>query len=155
MQSPEPNSKVPELPTYRLIFFLSIILSLTGIVVGVFRQKDADGQRGGAIADMIALYILFVRHDENSAYRVLSIEIPAFRKFLQKFGPLTDAQAIRILALDLEAQTASINMQLKEGSERQETQNFWLAWTTIVGTLFWGFGDLPTRWLINYYSSCS
>lgn len=154
MQSSEANSKVADIPTYRLIFFLSIVLSLIGIVVGVLRHSNADGQRGGALADMIALYTLFVRHDDNSAYRVLSIEIPAFRKFLEKFGPLTDAQAIRILALDLEAQAASINMQLKDGAERQETQNFWLAWTTVVGTLFWGFGDLPTQWLINHFSSC-
>jgi hypothetical protein len=153
MGSPEtPNNRTGS-ASYRLLFISSLIVSIAFVGIGVHRKQISDGQRGGAIADMIALYVLFVRRDDNATFQILFSSIPALLKTLDEFGPLTTEQQFRVLALDLKTRTDAIELKLKDSSQRQEIQNSWLAWTTVVGTVFWGFGDWPTQWLITYLQS--
>src|ERR1700722_20243099 len=132
------------LALYRLLFIFAFLISAAWVGIGVHRKQNIDGQRGGAIADMIALYVLVVRGDDDSTFKILFSEFPALRKSFEEIGPLTNEQQIRILALDLKSRTDAIDLKLQDSSGRQEIQNCWLAWTTVVGTLFWGFGDIPT-----------
>lgn len=112
---------------FRIILWISIILSFGGVPFAYLTGKATDGQCGGALAVALALTTLFVSKDIG-------------RKV---FEDIINRKASS--AQDIPTLVTAIQEAYKEAYETTETgerrKNHCLAWATAIGTLFWGFGD--------------
>lgn len=123
-----------------LILVACVVLSLGGIYVAVHVTKcDADAGRGGAIADALALGVMFLNRSYSSRL---------FR-LIQRFGltpklppaPIDTAIVRQIVQEEI----CSVLKLLEADARNQKTQNWLLAISTCIGTLAWGFGDMVAR----------
>jgi hypothetical protein len=132
------------------------VVSLLSIAYAVLYSHSAvDGTRGGALATALSLFIVFGRYDVSPAEIALLENLPKFREWLRKLSPEQDLSVqVQDLEDDLKGQIGGLQLRLNRRASHQEAQNLSLAMSTVIGTLFWGFGDIPTNWLIRYFS-CS
>jgi len=114
-----------------MVLMLSIILSAGGLFYAVkVTGKADDAGRGGALGDVAALGVLFLGRGYGSRlYEVLTAGSDEKEVLAEEYG-LSDSERVDLLF-------ASMKL------EAQETrwQNRYLAATTFIGTLTWGFGD--------------
>jgi hypothetical protein len=120
--------------------FLSLAAGVGGVVYAVrISHCDGDGGRGGAIADAIALFVIFL--DRSNASR--------FFDLIARFAPVDDQDASPVSRKDVRsivrAEIKRYAKLLKRDARRLWWQNFFLAFATFWGTFFWGFGDLIAR----------
>jgi hypothetical protein len=124
--------KVPQLWRYVVIAALSLGISMVGVFWAVHRNCPAQGGRGGAIATVVAFAILFLRPDYG-------LRIYEERK--SRISP--NLPQIEQLNLELKALIAGLRIN----SSGQAHQNRALVIASIIGTIFWGFGDVFATWL--------
>lgn len=137
---------------YALAIVLSVIVSLSGVAYSVYVSKNpVDGQRGGAIAVVVSLWILFLRRNYGErVYRAIVELSPSIEKKLEDMAenkPVTAFSDIE-LTIVLLGLVGRINVEADE----QRVQNIALFLASVVGTMFWGFGDaIATKLLQSYF----
>jgi hypothetical protein len=119
---------------YRLVFATCILLSIGGILWGIHVNIAAAAQRGGALATMFAFVNLLLRPD----YGLL-----IYNEF--KAAIKSDDLPTRI-----KEQLAALELSMAINADGQEKQNRWIAGSTAVGTIFWGFGDVFASWFHKF-----
>jgi hypothetical protein len=131
---------------FRIVLAAATFLSVAAVPFGAFVTRSAaDGQRGGAIAVALSFIILFLsRGYGTKVYKILTEEVAQVEEDLKTIrgaperSAVTDGQKIEALV-----------SKTKIDADNQEVQNFYLAWSSGLGTIAWGFGDIPTQWLIG------
>jgi len=129
-----------------LICLSSIALGLGGIWWAVHRTHcDTDGGRGGAIADAIALFVIFLdRSYASSLYDMISSMTPTEDNSI---GPINRSTVREIVVSEIK----TLEGLLAVDAKLVRLQSFFLALATLVGTLCWGFGDI---WARHYVGKC-
>ena len=102
-------------------------MSIGGIAYAVLFGAAADGARGGAVAVAISFAALFAAR--STPQKVLQITDPLTGQLIVKEGD--QEQQIRVLSTVISTMIDSQRLEKK-----------FLTWTTAIGTLVWGFGDL-------------
>lgn len=128
---------------FRAVLAASCVLCALGILVAVFLTKDIDdGGRGGAAAVALSFAILFVSRGYGSRiYQALTKEAAAIRANLTALSGDAEDQAV----VGTEDKVNALVSKTTIESQTQEIQNVYLAWSTVIGTLTWGFGDLVAK----------
>ncbi len=114
------------------VLVLAVVASLTGVAVAVLTGTAAHGGRGGAVAVALSFAALFA--GRNTPEALLRDRTEDGRVAIE-VEPCE--QRIRRLH-------GAINVMID--SQRQEKR--YLTWSSVIGTVFWGFGDEIARWLI-------
>lgn len=138
--------------TYGLAVSLAAIVSLGGVVwAGLSSTDKSDGGRGGAIAVIVSLCVFFLRRDYSERVIDSTLELyPELAKHIENAAegypiePFSPSEATALLL----GMFGRMNVE----STEQHGQNITLFWTSFIGTIFWGFGDIPTGWMILYRS---
>lgn len=141
---------------FRIVWIGAVVLSVGGVIFAAFVSKDmADGGRGGALADALALAALFgTRNYAADTYEALTTRAIELRSRILK---LSGSGAVPGAIPNEESEIAEVKRRLGAFETRLRldaqgayTQNFALAVATFVGTVFWGFGDLFAAWLVTF-----
>lgn len=125
---------------YGLVIIASVVLSLGGILYAAAVQRPLEAGRGGAVTVALSFLILFLR--ENHGLRV--------QKALSELSSEESWDTVAALRDQLRALCARLNVN----DDGQQRQNRALAWTSCIGTLTWGFGDVVAQWIQNACSIC-
>jgi hypothetical protein len=130
---------------FKIILAVCIVASLAGILVAVCVTKDAaDGGRGGAIADAIALSVMLV--SRNYAARLYKIITRLRSESKEEYGKHDETAVSRTVVRSIvKNEIDSLLNLLNVDAQSQKLQNRYLATATCIGTLFWGFGDWIAR----------
>jgi hypothetical protein len=133
-----------------VLFWACITSSLLGIILAVFVTCDpADGGRGGAVAVALALFNLFISKNYGLRLFEARTTIPRLIAGFQKLGKLAPTLAEAALTPDKLAE--EVTAALKTDNTEQNRLNWYLAFSTFVGTLAWGFGDIVAKWGVNFF----
>jgi hypothetical protein len=130
--------KNDQLPHSRLswaLMIIALVLSFVFVILGA-GSDTPDGNlagRGGALAVAISFGILFTR--ETSTENIFQA-LAAMRAKLLKRSPLH-------LGDEADPMVDAILKTLGDRSAAQTRQNIALAIVGVIGTLAWGFGDIP------------
>lgn len=108
------------------VLLLGLVASMLGILYAIFIGTAADGGRGGAVAVAIAFGALF-----TSTPTVNELLEARDETGKPKFDDLTP-----------EKQAPRLRTALADMLDGQRTQNRFLVWTSVIGTLVWAFGDV-------------
>jgi len=132
---------------YWVILSLVILLSAGGIFVAGFITKDPlDATRGGALAVGLSLIVLFLRPNYGQrVYEILTIEAVRTRTIIESLK--VNPQPVSPSPSEKEKIDALV-AGAKADTDEQKLQNIFLALSSGIGTLVWGFGDFPAKWLI-------
>lgn len=131
---------------YPFALLVAIILSVFGFVVAVWdTQCSSDAGRGGAAAVAWSFAILIVtRNMGDQVYSMLTFTIPKLHKHLREVGvDVTDLEK----KLDTDRASALATKATIDGRD-QRIQNYYLAAASVIGTIVWGFADIPARQLM-------
>jgi hypothetical protein len=145
---------------YLAILVLAIALSAGGIAYAVHCSKNKDDAgRGGALAVALAFVVLFVSRGQGArVYDILAVEGPELLKKIDEpqaakpepgAGPALVPQDLLAAALagksPAEIKMDALLVKLRRDSDDQRIQNIYLAFTSVIGTLVWGLGDLIAK----------
>ena len=123
-----------------LVMTVCIAASIMGVIYAVCCGDASDG--GGAVAVAITFGMLFL--DRGTAKDLIEMELPT--------GP----QASQVPASDTELKDYLASLATEEIKDRntlaamldwQDKQKLPLAISSVVGTFFWGFGDVVAQCL--------
>ena len=124
------------------ILALCILLSAGGVYVAVhITHNETDAGRGGAIADALALGVMFL--DRSYASRLYAI-IKKFQQRTEQNDPSEAVDSAMVLRIARQEVGSALELVNADG-RNQKMQNIYLAIATFAGTLTWGFGDLVAR----------
>jgi hypothetical protein len=130
MATSDRTGRLPQGTTKLVLTMVAAILfSLGGVVFAVRWGSVADGGRGGAIAVALTFLMLFL--GRGTAEAALEAKLPE---------PTEDGK--KALLEVAKVRNAVAAMLDWSGSEK-----LYLTISSVVGTLFWGFGDVAARWL--------
>ena len=121
---------------YRVLVIASLTVSSFGVLRAIHLRCPAEGGRGGAVATALAFWALYLRPDYG---RLL------YRSWMASASK--DLTGSAELAHKLDGAVAWLEMN----SDGQTTQNRALAAATVIGTLFWGFGDVLATHLLQWW----
>lgn len=142
------------------LFCLACIVG--GIVIAVNTGNAGNGQKGGVIAIALSFGFLFLRNNHGAIIkRIITVDLPRLRQEIfhepnalmapvlklkdeEKAALQPIVERLEILSKKFDALEASIRLE----SEGQSSRNRYLAFISIVGTFFAGFGDLVAHWFI-------
>ena len=139
----------PEIISYRIIFLLSSGIAISWIIVSAYAANTDGAERGGAIAVAIAFGSLFV----SRGYGLKGYEIVTEgRKQLkalttQNTNPNKNDEVASLEDLNQKLDALFVAMQTNEKSQKK--QNSYIAASSVVGTICWGFGDIIATVLQN------
>ncbi len=115
-----------------LVLIAGISVSIGGIAYAVWVGAAADGARGGAFAVAISFAALFAAR--STPQKVLEMRNPETGELLVKDG-------------DQKQQIGVLSTAISTMIDSQRLEKKFLTWSTVIGTLVWGFGDLIARGL--------
>lgn len=128
------------------ILVLSAVISPGFVAYAVFYTHcDADGGRGGAIADGFALCLMFYSQSYASRLYKLRAKVQG-RLESAATNPVSEAQALKLIR----AEIVWLLDSLDDDAEIQRNQNIILAIATAIGIFFWGFGDLIAKKIMHH-----
>jgi hypothetical protein len=105
-----------------------------GVIYAAYKHSWSEGGRGGAMATMIAIFIVLLRPDYGQQI---------FDERFTKIDP-------KLPQIDqLEEKVGAIVAAMRINSQGQARLNKGLVIASAIGTLFWGFGDLLAKWMID------
>ena len=127
------------------ILLLCIAVCYEGIHYAIYVSKcDADAGRGGAIADALALGLIFL--SRAYAATLFGYKIRFGSKKAPPETPVDEAEARRIAQEEIEK---FLKLQ-KHDAAIQFWQNIFISMATVVGTLTWGFGDMIAQHYLGH-----
>jgi hypothetical protein len=122
------------------VLVLSVVLSLGSIGACIALNRPADAGRGGAIAVAISFGMLFLSRGRGAqTFDTLYDGLPTLRTELEALtasDPKPEASAAQIKRL-----ATALKTWLTIDAQATSRQNIFLAISSVVGTLAWGFGD--------------
>jgi hypothetical protein len=145
---------------------ICLAVSIGGVFWAVVNCVPVSGGRGGAVAVALAFGALFLtRSYGHRLQRLLTETLPDIRDTATKVmhpatfsHPETKNEEIRELTerislleskvKTLETFDVAFRQRLNADAEGQKVQNRYLAFSSIVGTIFWGFGDAFAGWFV-------
>jgi hypothetical protein len=135
---------------YRGVLLLCIVLSVGWIIASAITNHPADGGRGGAIAVAVSLVVMFLSRGYGSKAflaRISSITSEEQLKGIEADTNAPDANA-RISALEqnVSAIVTAIRTSQDITDSSTRRQSWFLAISSGVGTIAWGFGDWAVQW---------
>ena len=145
------NGQPPNWAKVRLwvVMGACIFVSTAWVIHAAFWGSPADGGRGGAVAVALTFAMLFL--DRGTAKDLLERTLPprqaadafpdADERLKAGLNDLAQKQAELI-----RSQTTNRNA-LAALLDWQDVQKWPLAISSVVGTVFWGFGDCFAAWL--------
>lgn len=118
-----------------------MLLSVGGVAYSIFiSHKSVDAGRGGALAVALSFATLFLsRGYGDRVYSILTVDADTASQLVAKLRGEVDDKA-KLVTADQKLDALFTKIQIDAGD--QQVQNFYLAWSSVVGTIFWGFGDL-------------
>jgi len=128
----------------RIVLVVACTLSAGGIFYAAYVTKNpGDAGRGGALAVALSFVVLFLsRGHGTKAYEILTKEAAEVSRNLAKLRASGGA--------DLnEDKVAAIISKTKIDANVQHVQNVYLAWSSAIGTIAWGFADIVAQWLVG------
>ena len=131
--------RIPQFYRYIIFIGLSLTISISGVVWATLTHRCAEAGRGGALATILAVATMFLRPD---------------------YGMLTyddgKAERSRIANADerLQTEIEDVVQWLRINSSGQSHLNAAIFLASLVGSLFWGFGDLLPKYL-PWLGTCS
>jgi hypothetical protein len=126
-------AKISQPWRYVLLISSSLFLSCAGVIWAVSIKSVSDGGRGGALAAVVALCAIFLRPDygiinyQKNEKHISEAHLSEIHQLIKKHEALVKA--------------------IKINSDGQTHQNRALVIASIIGTIFWGFGDKFATWL--------
>jgi hypothetical protein len=127
---------------YSAILIVAIALSAAGVGYAICTKNKDDGGRGGALAVALAFAVLFVSRGYGTrVYEILTVEGPEILKRLEE-SPAAVAEPEKTAA---EIKINALLAKERADADDQRIQNIFLACTSVIGTLAWGFGDLVAK----------
>jgi len=125
---------------------VATLLSVGGILIAALWSKDAgDGGRGGALAVALSFLVLFLSRAYGSqAYTILTEGASDLENALTQ---LRDDRAGKSKPA-YEAKVDALVTKADIEATAQSTQNRYLAFSSVVGTIAWGFGDTAAGWFL-------
>jgi hypothetical protein len=133
---------------YLVVLAVAIALSVGGIAYAVHGSKNKDdGGRGGALAVAVAFIVLFVSRSQGArVYTILAEEGPELLNRIEaQAGATPDPAAKQADGSPAETKVDALLAKLRTDANEQRIQNIYLALTSVIGTLAWGFGDLIAK----------
>jgi outer membrane protein OmpA-like peptidoglycan-associated protein len=131
-----------------LVIALSFSFSIGGVILAAFWLKNEnDGGRGGAIASVVSLSLMFMNSGyESDIYEFVTGRSDRKRKLdsLRNIKHAVDKEPLVKLQDEVDGLRAYIFTDLIG----QQALNRSLAWAAGIGTLFWGFGDVAAKHLM-------
>lgn len=123
---------------YRLVVVGAFVVSSAGVVWAARYPDTSNGGRGGAIAVIVAFAVLFLRRDYGKkSYDTILEDVP------EQVDGLDYEKAIQAL----HERVLAVDRRVALDADGQRLQNKALTWASVIGTIFWGFGDLFAAWL--------
>lgn len=126
---------------FQAVFAACLIFSLGSVPFAVYyTHKCVDATRGGAVAAALSLVIIFMTRREGSRFfAILTREAPRVRAMMAKIREASEP--VSSVATTEDKADALIS-KAKVDDYIQELQNRYLVWSSAIGTLMWGFGDI-------------
>ena len=125
---PAPRTSNGTLPL-QLATAAAILFSFGGIALAALANSPADGGRGGAIAVALTFFMLFM--GRGTAEQAAETTLP----------PSDDP--VEALRREFDPTKAAVNAMLDWSNKEKR----YLAASSVIGTLVWGFGDLLAAWI--------
>ncbi|GAB4142580.1 MAG: hypothetical protein Tsb0016_11050 [Sphingomonadales bacterium] len=145
---------------------ICLAVSIGGVHLASVNGAPSSGGRGGAVAVALAFGALFLtRSYGHRLQRLLTETLPDLKAIAAEVMPsetlsrpeIQNAEirelTERVSLLEnkvktLESFDAAFRQRLNADADGQKMQNLYLAFSSIVGTIFWGFGDIFAGWLV-------
>lgn len=113
------------------VLVASIGACAAGVTYAVLWGRAADGVTGGALAVAISFAALFAARDTSA--QVLEMKSPDGRSDFE--------------ALPVEMRIGLLKAAMASLIDAQRLEKKFLTWSSVIGTLTWGFGDILAAWL--------
>lgn len=129
------------------ILIASILISFGWLWLFSETRNSSDPGRGGAISVALSFAYLFLNRGTGPAiFKMVAKDAPQLKK---NFGSSPASQAEHVT--NLQSELDNLIDQLVNYQERVERdnaeQNKYLAASSVIGTLVWGFGDVMVAFL--------
>ena len=123
---------------YLSVVICSIIISVAGVLYGIYSGKAEHGARGGAIATILSLTSLLInrKYDVyafNSACDMAEVDNLTETDFSPDFNP-------ELITFDKFRFIFQSWIGAKSRSDKEK--NIYIIVASLFGTFFWGFGDV-------------
>ena len=126
-------ARVPLLWLYIVLDLASLVFSILGVLLAIYKHCPSLGGLGGALGTAFAFVALFLRPDYGlRLYEILLKGIPPDLPKLEQ----------------LEAKLNAVEEALRVNSNGLTFQNGAIAIASVIGTLFWAFGEYLARGLM-------
>jgi hypothetical protein len=140
-----------------LLALFCVVISVGGIVIAVRCNNLDYGGRGGSIAVALSFAALFLTRDYGGIIQnLIQNTFPDITNKIENENP-TEHSAPSVLDLPalgkqvkaLEEMIVAIAVRVRLDAEGQKIQNRYLAFSSVVGTIAWGFGDWAAQYLLS------
>lgn len=125
-----------------LVMWLCIAVSVGGVLYAVFLGVADDGGRGGALAVAVTFAMLFL--DRRTSKDYLEMQLPPDPA--AKNIPTQD-EALKAHLADMATNQIQTRNAFAAMLDWGDCQKWPLAFSSVIGTVFWGFGDLIAGFL--------
>jgi hypothetical protein len=142
------TNRVPKLPwiersnvtaRYVILAIFCFLVSTGGVGRAVHLACANEGGRGGALATILSLSVFLLRRDYGAW------------QYQDRIANMSD----NLSDLDqIKEKVDALQQAMLTNSEGQTAANYCLAGGTVIGTLFWGFGDIFATWFMRGPSHC-
>lgn len=128
---------------YMSLLAACVVCCIGGVGVAVLLADDTHGGRGGALGVALSFYALFV--SARGRYNTVDFFDKATTDLLKLF------EEEKSVDDQVDRNTRRINLLKRDLERSQQTamkENIYLAASSGISTLFWGFGDLLAKLII-------
>jgi hypothetical protein len=136
------KGEISETTRYLLVSVFCVLCSLAGIVIACWTNCPTYGTRGGTVALGATLIFLIAKKDLASKIYLMLQEYEAE-------GTATTGQLPTTAIDGLKRRFQYLSDWIKDSSEDQQAQNWYLFGSTFVGTIVSAFGDAISSWLMT------
>lgn len=139
----------------KVVMWVSVALSVSAVILAVVLKDPSFGQRGGAIGVAFSFAILFL--GKSTPQRALYSETATLPDLLDSpavqgvdKGDLAP-EDLKARIGQLEDSELRISGALSAMLDWSEKEKVFLTVSSVVSTIFWGFGDYFAKWLATWF----
>lgn len=133
---------------YYAVVLLTVLVSIAGVLRATLLAKTERGGQGGAIGVALAFWIIFL--NRNLGERLYKSILAGNSSLSEKLELLADKKPMADFTnAELTTAMTATMARFSVESEEQRDQNKALVWASVLGTIFWGFGDRFADYLIT------